>query len=827
MDDLFSKLLGIREGIRSEEGQMSLEWQDFPAAWVFLLLVVGCLGLFLYIYGKERKDVSAGPKAVLAVLRALVIIIILLMLFRPMLTIDITREKKSVLIVLVDESLSMSKKDPRPKDEKDLDALARVTGLSREEVVRLTRIELVNRALANKETMILDTLEGRMKVHYFAFAKTARSVKKEDMTALQAAGGETAIGDALKHALTVFREERVAAVLVISDGRNNTGLDPREVCRELQKNYIPVFTVAPGIPQAPMDIALLEMEAPDAVLVNDPVLIKFGVMSRGFEGKNVQVEFFVYPLKNENEDLPRSPEEIEKRIADARREQTLPVTLKGGDTPDPKTIEFRPTSMGTFELILRIEPNEDEITRKNNYVTHKLRVADDKVRVLYVEYPPRYEYKYLQNALKRDNTVLFHALLTSADRDFAQEHSTNISPSVSPEDREYYSRPLQEFPHDLKQLVEKYDVILLGDVDPAAIGGDQDWDNIKKFVYEFGGGVVFLTGLRSNPESYAHTSLQDLLLVEPLDRAPEGEKFEEPLAYALTKEGLEHPVISFSADKERNRKIWESADGLPRLFWYKRVGNKKANAQVLVELTTGHEGGARHPLFVSGFYGRGRVFMSLTDETWRWRLSTGDAPYFFPFWKKVIHWVREGRLHGSRRFRIEVDKERYAVGEPVKIFVWAYDQNYQPVKDQQIEFHVVPPAGEQKSDFLKLAQADRSGYFEGQFIPKDVGPHRIWVGDPLDDKERSSDQFEVYVPNREEEDPRIDETMLSMMAQESGSGSYLRLPDLPKVVDQVKEVTLRVTDRKEDEIWDSPLAFLLFALLITLEWIIRKIFRML
>lgn len=827
MDDLLSKLLGVSEGIRSEQGQMSLEWQDFPAAWIFLLIVLGCLGMFLYIYGKERKDVSAGPKAVLAIIRALVIIIILLMLFRPMLTIDITREKKSVLVVLVDESLSMSKKDPRPKEDKDVETLAKVTGMSKEEVVRLTRIDLVNRALANKETMILDTLESRMKVAYFAFAKKARPVKKEEISSLQGVGSETSIGDALKHALTVFREERVAAVLVISDGRNNTGLDPRDVCKELQKDYIPVFTVAPGIAQDPMDIALMEMEAPDAVLINDPVLIKFGVMNKGFEGKDINVEFYVYQLKDENEDLPKSPEEVEKRIAGARREQMVPVTLKSGDKPEQKTIEFRPTSMGHFELILKIEPNEDEITRKNNYVTHKLRVADDKVRVLYVEYPPRYEYKYLQNALKRDNTVLFHALLTSADRDFPQEHSINIPQSVASADREYYSKPLQEFPHDLKHLVEKYDVIVIGDVDPTAIGSDQDWDNIKKFVYEFGGGVVFLAGLRSNPESFAHTPLQDLLLVEPLDRAAEGEKFEEPLGYALTKEGMDHPVISFSADKDRNRKIWEGADGLQRLFWYKRVGNKKANAQVLAELTTGKEGDARYPLFVSGFYGRGRVFMSLTDETWRWRFLTGDAPYFFPFWKKVIHWVREGRLHGSKRFRIEVDKERYAVGEPVKIFVWAYDQNYQPIKDQQIEFHVVPPVGEQKNDFLKLAQADRSGYFEGQFIPKDVGQHRIWVGDPLDDKERSSDQFEVFVPNREEEDPKIDEALLSMMAQESGRGAFYRLPDLPKVVDEVKEVTLRVTDHKEDEIWDSPLFFLLFALLITIEWVIRKIFRML
>jgi uncharacterized membrane protein len=37
----------------------------------------------------------------------------------------------------------------------------------------------------------------------------------------------------------------------------------------------------------------------------------------------------------------------------------------------------------------------------------------------------------------------------------------------------------------------------------------------------------------------------------------------------------------------------------------------------------------------------------------------------------------------------------------------------------------------------------------------------------------------------------------------------------------------QLRETKEDDLWDSPLAYLLFALLITAEWILRKIFRML
>ena len=42
---------------------------------------------------------------------------------------------------------------------------------------------------------------------------------------------------------------------------------------------------------------------------------------------------------------------------------------------------------------------------------------------------------------------------------------------------------------------------------------------------------------------------------------------------------------------------------------------------------------------------------------------------------------------------------------------------------------------------------------------------------------------------------------------------------------QKNDVMLRET--KEDDLWDSPLVYLVFASIITVEWILRKILRML
>ena len=48
-------------------------------------------------------------------------------------------------------------------------------------------------------------------------------------------------------------------------------------------------------------------------------------------------------------------------------------------------------------------------------------MADDKIKVLYVEHPPRFEYRYLKNSLVRDPKILAHCILTSADPEFSQE----------------------------------------------------------------------------------------------------------------------------------------------------------------------------------------------------------------------------------------------------------------------------------------------------------------------------------------------------------------------------------------------------------------------
>ncbi|MEK7468847.1 MAG: hypothetical protein AAB074_15850 [Planctomycetota bacterium] len=165
------------------------------------------------------------------------------------------------------------------------------------------------------------------------------------------------------------------------------------------------------------------------------------------------------------------------------------------------------------------------------------------------------------------------------------------------------------------------------------------WQNLVTWVAEEGGGLILIAGEQAMPSLWDEKDLQPLLPVEidtPLPESP------AVYAYRLTDFGILSSITSFSANPAPSTEVWEDrdrrSDGIPGIHWLLAT-RCKADAQALVEC--GPED-RRMPLFVTRKTGRGRVFCSATDETWRWRFRSGDEPWFYPFWKRVIDWARRG-----------------------------------------------------------------------------------------------------------------------------------------------------------------------------------------
>ena len=65
------------------------------------------------------------------------------------------------------------------------------------------------------------------------------------------------------------------------------------------------------------------------------------------------------------------------------------------------------------------------------------------------------------------------------------------------------------------------------------------------------------------------------------------------------------------------------------------------------------------------------------------------------------------------------------------------------------------------------------------------------------------------------------------MAEQSYEGRFFRIDQVGELNKAIGKNEKKVDEIREDELWDSPLVFLIFALLISSEWILRKLFRML
>src|SRR5205807_1547296 len=122
---------------------------------------------------------------------------------------------------------------------------------------------------------------------------------------------------------------------------------------------------------------------------------------------------------------------------------------------------------------------------------------------------PRWEYRYLKNAILRDKQIQLACILTSATKRTAGEGN----------------KPIYAFPEDEKALFD-YDILILGDV-PRSYFGDAQMRMIRRFVEEKGGSLMVMCGEKHMPHEYKGSSIDAILPVVPT-AVPDPVKTTEP-----------------------------------------------------------------------------------------------------------------------------------------------------------------------------------------------------------------------------------------------------------------------------------------------------------
>ena len=196
---------------------------------------------------------------------------------------------------------------------------------------------------------------------------------------------------------------------------------------------MPLFLVGLGNDQPVRDLKLSDLLVDDVVFVDDVVNFECKAdRHAAFEGRKVRVVL-------REKDKPDVLAETE-------------VTVGPDGQPQTVRLPYRPTQVGEFEYVVEVEPQEGELQTENNRLERTVQVRKEKIRVLLVQAYPSFEFRYLRNMLARDETIELHTVLQEADLEHAEQDAS----------------ALRVFPVRREELFA-YDVVILGDVDPALL----------------------------------------------------------------------------------------------------------------------------------------------------------------------------------------------------------------------------------------------------------------------------------------------------------------------------------------------------------------------
>jgi hypothetical protein len=798
-------LLGVAPPQPGEETTPRIVFEQPWSQTLFVFTALGSVALIIWLYRREGKA-STATKVVLACLRIALVFLAMFMLSEAVLSVG--RYGFPYLTILIDDSRSDGIADQydKPEVKAALDALA---GASRDDAAgkaaaqpsetQTTRLDVAKGLILKDNARLLRELAKQYKVRLYSVSNGAELLSKiekpeeisaavKTLRAREAAGTQSRLGDGVRQVLTELQGAGTSAIVVLSDGQTTEGESLSKVAELAARKDVKLFAIGLGSPEPARDIELTELLVDDVVFVDDAVRFQAKLLARGFQGEKVKIR--LKELDPGSRD-PKSARDIE----------SIEVEAPASGTPRRVELVYHPKTTGERTFIMEVDSRPRELQTDNNRIERAITVRKEKLKVLYVDTEPRYEFRYLKNYLERDETIDLNIVLLSSD------------PAYSQEDRS----ALSTFPA-AKDALFAYDVVLFGDADTGYLSHSQ-MQNLVEFVTEKGGGVLFIAGELYNPLSYRGTPLEMLLPVELADARNPTAVGTSVSAYRpeLTLEGRSSPIFRFGDNEQASMHIWTQ---LPELLWYFEAPRKKPAALVLAEhpTATGSEG--KLPLLLYHFVGAGKGMFHAFDDTWRWRFRAGDK-YFGRFWVQTVRFLARSKLLGQRQAEVQTDRKRYQRGQPIQLRVRFPNPGLAPTSGDvtvQVEKRGQGP----RKLSLKLVPGTRN-VFEGVLPQAAEGEYEIrLLPPPILEGPVPTSSFRVDATVNEFERIEMNEPELIRAVEATGGKFYTPLEAGGLLKDLPPPSKVPLDTDPPIPLWNTWPVLSLFLTLITSEWVFRK-----
>lgn len=738
-----------------------------------ILAILALLVIVLVTYPPRVRHLPAFPRRFLIGLRLAAALTLSFGMLRPELQSTTTDKKSISLLLAADASRSMGTRDAPGS-------------VSR----RAALLKTLDDAQPEIEALQLD-----LELLKFDFDSEVHEVTEFTATA---DGNETAIGAALDEMAKRSRTDRLAGIVLLSDGAQRSNpprdVDPRAIARRLGELQIPVYTVGFGTSElstSTLDLAVDEMLVDPLAFEKKSVPVTARVRLLGAANRAVTVRLLVEDLTGK-----KLGESGELKVPPASRNAvpTMTIDTKENSTVIPVDLSFVPERAGEYKIAVEVIPLEGELKQGNNRRETLITVRRGGINVAYFDIATRNEQKFLRGINAEQIQLDWYQVRAGIYRNL-----TKIDPAVFAPGR--------------------YDVFIIGDV-PADVFGPTLLNQMALRVHE-GAGLLMTGGFHNfGAGGYARTPLDELLPVtlNPADvrrdeEVDESQHYLRDLQMLPTSHGLRHYVMRI-APSDENRERWASLFPLSNA---NKLRKKNDSVEVLAQADDGID------LLFAHETGAARVMAFAGDTTWLWAMH-GDREAHQRFWRQVILWLARKEQDSDQEVWVRVDPRNFHSGARVPITFGTQDEQGAPIPGVSFEVQVHGP--DEKVYDLSAVQSGEEFLAEFSDTQK-AGDYWVHVNAVKDGARlgfTAVTRFIVDAQDLEMDNPAADLGLLQEIAKLTG-GTSIPPEDLGPFLERMRDngaLKLEETLVTRVTLWDNWYFLAVFVSLMTLEWVVRK-----
>lgn len=723
----------------------------FASGWPLWLLVVVSLAATIgigYSLLQRRDSLSLVRLIALAGLQTAMVTLVLVLLWQPALSSDTLRAKDNTVALLLDTSASMSYGE---------------AGESR-----------LQQAVAALNDGVLEDLSATLETRLYAFSKD--SITIDSLEQVPPPGAATHLGDAVLGVLREARTSALGAVVLISDGADNSNeLDTARLA-EIAGFGVPVYTVGVGRETIPEDVELESVIMTTQVTAGSRVSAQVSIR----HARPGTVRLKVY-----DGDAILSSEEL---------------TLPDRDGVTTHWVDFDVGDVGVKDLRFVLDAIPGERNTVNNVQSRVIEVPAERRHILYIEGEPRWEYKFIRRAVEENSPIRLASLLRTTPNKFYRQ---GIDDPTELENG---------FPEDRETLFN-YDALIIGSFEAAALTSEQ-LDNISAFVSERGGSLLMLAGLRGLADGGWGNSVVADVLPAHLPDIDATTFLRLPAKVSLTPAGEDSLLTRLDSDRDANIALWEE---MPDIADYQYLDGLKPGAETLLEVDIQ---GTNHPLLVHQRYGRGHAFILATGGTWRWQMQLpSEDQRHETFWRQMLR-----ALVSSSPRPVVLSAERLFYADDTEITLRAEVKNkeYLPVANAAVSVSVTTDVGGPAQVIEMQAIPGEFGMYAATIQADRTGMYRFEVEARLGEESLGEARLAVRRADGIVEHFQIQQnrSLLENLAKMTG-GRYFSLDNLDALPETIQFSDAGILETKVLDLWNMPIVFLLLLLLKTGEWLLR------